>query len=219
MSIIITLFVLYQRKVRKSVPLVVDLKRRDADDKAIITAQILFSARLPPLNIIIDRTSKIIISKNMSRHNNNNNNMIVQKNEKDCRNIYERTIFVTTTIYLGITGLNVRTPRYKNVSENRSDYKSNRAPRRECFLLHPPPSPSAASLTCTPGAAGRLRTPSPSRMTFFSFRFLFYFLCTRSLIYSGVAYLYIFRRRRRRQTILYIVIYGRRRRGSRDGRS
>lgn len=38
-------------------------------------------------------------------------------------------------IYLGITGLNVRTPRYKNVSENRSDYKSNRAPRRECFLL------------------------------------------------------------------------------------
>jgi hypothetical protein len=82
---------------------------------------------------------------------------------------------------------------------------------------HSPSHPSAASFTCTPGAAGRLRTPSPSRMTFFSFRFLFYFLCTRSLIYSGVAYLYIFRR----QTILYIVIYGRcrrRRRGSRGGR-
>jgi hypothetical protein len=60
--------------------------------------------------------------------------MIVQNNEIDCRNIYERAIFVTTTIYLGITGLSVRTPRYKNVSENRSDYKSNRAPRRECFL-------------------------------------------------------------------------------------
>jgi len=121
----------------------------------------------------------------MPRHNNNNNNnMIVQKNEKDCRNIYGRAIFVTTTIYLGITGLSVRTPRYKNVSENRSDYKSNRAPRRECFLLHPPPSPSAASLTCTPGAAGRLRTPSPSQMTFFFFSFFIL------LFMHAVAYLF-----------------------------